>query len=216
MLLAASSLFLIYIATARTFLLGSAVFLLVYYYNTKKNIKKILWVFMLPLLFGISIYIKEVDINSVSSNRLFIWKEALSNGMNVWKLIFGNFDDVDYVKKMELASGDVVVQTMQRYAVDNVYIEVFINSGLIGFFLFLLGLKNILSKKMIKQLGNSGEVKKLTRVFYIAYAILISLLVSGLFYGHFPSFGNSLNSVLFPAVISIIFVFRNYILKLEK
>ena len=48
-----------------------------------------------------------------------------------------------------------------------------------------------------------NESKKRRNIFIIAYSALISLFFSAIFYGHYPSFGNTLNSVLFPAIIAV-------------
>ncbi len=48
------------------------------------------------------------------------------------------------------------------------------------------------------------------------FGLLASLIFSGIFYGHYPSFGNVINSSVFPVVIVIIFVFRKYIFEIKR
>ena len=214
-LLVILSLLLIYMATARTFLLATSVIFLTYYYYTNKTFKTFFWLLIFPLMLGISFYISTIDINNLSSNRLFIWNEAITSRINLQNFVFGNFD-LGYVKSMTLDSGEIFVQSHQRYSIDNSYIELFINTGIFGFFLFIFGIRKFLSKKIIDVANSYGKYKIITNIFFIAYSSLISLLVAGMFYGHYPSFGNTLNSVLFPALISIIFITKNYILEILK
>lgn len=208
------SFLLIYLATARTFLLATAVMFVIYSYYTNKHFKALIWVWIFPFLIGIYYYFNSLDINKLSSNRLYIWQEALASRMNIESLLFGNFE-LGYIKNLNLESGESVVQSFQRYAIDNSYIEIFINSGVIGFFLFIIGLKNILSLRNI-WLVISDKNRRIKNIFYISYSVLISLLVSAFFYGFYPSFGNTLNSVLFPVVISILFLPENYIFEILK
>ena len=208
------SFLLIYLATARTFLLATVVMFIIYGYNTNKYFKSIIWVWIFPFLIGTYYFFNNLDYNELSSNRLYLWKEALAANSNIKNLIFGNFD-LGYVKSLKLDSGESVVQSFQRYAIDNTYIEIFINTGVIGFFLFIIGLKNILSLKNY-WLVIFNKTRKLKKIFYISYSVLISLLVSALFYGFYPSFGNTLNSVLFPVVISILFLPKNYTFEISK
>ena len=90
---------------------------------------------------------------------MYIWKDALSNGIKFPNIFIGNFD-LGYTKELMLESGEVVEQSLQRYAVDNTYIELFINTGIIGFILFILGLKNLLSMKRMNINFEKMKVKK--------------------------------------------------------
>ena len=210
-----TSVLLIYLATARTFLLASLILFIVYYYNTNDNFKKLFWLFIIPVIILIIFFFKDIDINAISSNRLSIWKNALYNDMSFWKFIFGTTDS-GYIKELSLESGEIVVQTMQRFAVDNSYIEIFINTGIIGFILFIMGLHYFLSKNYIRIIFNKKHYKKSFRFFYLSYAVFISLLIAGFFYGHYPSLGNTLNSVLFPVTISVILLYRTEAIKIIR
>ena len=74
------SLYLIFLANARTFLLASIIFFSLYFYFTNKNFKLFFWLLIFPFFIGLSIYFSYLDFNDLSSNRLYIWKDALSNG----------------------------------------------------------------------------------------------------------------------------------------
>ena len=197
------SLYLIFLTNARTFILASIIFFSLYFYFSNKNFKLFFWLLIFPFFIGLSIYFSYLDFNDLSSNRLSIWKDALSNGVKFPNIFIGNFD-LGYTKELTLDSGEVVEQSFQRYAVDNTYIELFINTGVIGLILFILGLKNLLSIKRMNINFINNESKKGKNIFIIAYSVLISLFFSAIFYGHYPSFGNTLNSVLFPAIVSVL------------
>ena len=49
----------------------------------------------------------------------------------------------------------------------------------------------------------------------LANILLENLIFSGIFYGYYPSFGNVINSSVFPVVIVIILVFRKYIFEIK-
>ena len=84
------------------------------------------------------------------------------------------------------------------------------NTGIFGFVLFFLGIKNLLSKKDMNIIFEKNEFKKRRNIFFIAYSALFSLFFSAFFYGHYPSFGNTLNSVLFPTIIAILIVTKRF------
>ena len=100
-------------------------------------------------------------------------------------------------------------KTFNRYAVDNTYIEILINNGIIGLFIFLWGVIKIIKNSFLHKISNSKDTKFLSRINSIVAAMFLSISVTAFFYSHIPSIGNIINSIMLPSVISLIFLLRN-------
>ena len=82
--------------------------------------------------------------------------------------------------------------------------------------LFLLGFQKLFRGDILTQLRSADQSGQLARVAYIAYGVLVSLMFAGIPYGMFPSFGNVINSVVFPIVISIILALNKYAAEIRR
>jgi len=213
------SMWVIYMAHARTFMLATLGIYLSYNFNIGRNLKKVSFVIFFILLSFVFIYIifsESIDLNKLSSNRLLIWAEVMSGNLNYIQLLLGNYSDSGYIKETISQSGIGVKQTFQRFATDNSYIEIFINTGAIGLILFVLGLKKLFPIGMIKEFKKIDREARLVRVLSLAYGVLMSIVITGFFYGSFPSIGNTINSIVFPVVVSIILLLRRHIIVIRR
>ena len=86
--------------------------------------------------------LNEGAVNSLSSGRIANWSAALEN-FDSWNILWGNDGSYSYSDALIAADNERVESTFQRYAIDNSYIEMFANTGVIGLSLFIWGLVNI-------------------------------------------------------------------------
>jgi len=216
LLLSALCLWVLFESFSRTFMLATVVLLTVYLYVKRVQLRFfIISTSLLLMIFGLSFYIFQVinfenisseALNSVSSGRILNWGEALYQSFEGWNVFWGGDGSATYNQSLSTTGAESVDNSFQRYSVDNTYIEVFINSGVIGFSIFMWGLINLLRFSKSACLNIDEADHELDGILAITYAILVSLVVSALFYGHFPSFGNTINAAVFPPVLSVIFL----------
>lgn len=167
------------------------------------------YIIILQLTLDVGFYEK---LNYISSNRFDTWvdnwKILMSNGIE-WKIFLGNgLVDPQWSQGIVLAEGRVE-KTFQRFAIDNVYLEMIIMHGLIGLGLLLHGFIRLF--KVGYSLGGLEKrvkSKKLSRLLSIAYGSILGALVSAVFSSHFPSLGNTINSIVFPAALAIIYIVK--------
>ena len=212
------SIWAIYMANARTFMLATLVIYLVYFFNIGGNLKKILYFaffILLLLVFTYIVFLENIDLNKLSSNRLEIWMRVMNNKIDYVQFLIGNYSDTGYIKNIVLEQGASVRQSYQRFSSDNAYIEIFINTGAIGLFLFVLGLKKLFPIGMIKELKKIDRGGRMIRILSLTYGVLISLIVTGFFYGGFPSIGNTMNSIVFPITVSIILLLKRHVIEIR-
>lgn len=149
--------------------------------------------------------LNDAAVNSLSSGRIANWSAALEN-FDSWNILWGNDGSYNYADALVAADNERIESTFQRYAIDNSYIEMFANTGVIGLSLFIWGLVNIFLLNDYINKHISKDDIELRRVVSFAYSILVSLVVSAFFYGHYPSIGNTINPVVFFPVFCIIFL----------
>lgn len=206
------------LASSRTYILASLILFLFYFWHKGGIFKKCSWVLLVgaTLLFIKLSWELSIEgnyfghLNHYSSNRLQMWlqcwEDMMSDGIE-WKLFFGNGIYIaNWIQSIALAGGRVA-KSFTRLAIDNVYLEMFIMQGAIGFTLFVWGLVRLLKKGyMFNRLKGLAESVKLRGILSTAYGALLGILVGALFASHFPSVGNTINSMVFPASVSVIFV----------
>ena len=156
------------------------------------------------------------DINSFSSGRIEVWSMAITDDIDGINVLWGGdgksekigintgigaYDEQGLLVKAE--------KTFNRYAVDNTYIEILINNGIIGLFIFLWGVIKIIKNSFLHKISNSKDTKFLSRINSIVAAMFLSISVTAFFYSHIPSIGNIINYIILPSVISLIFLLRN-------
>jgi len=217
---------MLYLSSSRTYILGTSV-LYIYYFWYKgglwSKLARIMVLFSLVLFIQILLKLSIDDgflysLNFYSSNRLAIWlneiHDKMLNGVE-WKIFVGNgFIIPDWIQGIVLAEGRVEKGFM-RYAVDNLYLEFFILHGIIGLILFLRGLIYVIKTiSMINEL--SERVKMLKIPFIIAHGSIMGLIVGGFFCSHFPSLGNTVNSLVFPVSVGIIFICKECLQKIRN
>jgi hypothetical protein len=207
-------------ASSRTYILGSIVLFIFYIWKNRIlpliliKIITILCIFSAIYLIGKEMSTVNVyeQINFVSSNRLQIWiknwQNMMSNGFE-WKFLFGNgIVDVGWSQAIVLAEGRID-KTFSRFAIDNVYIEILIMYGVVGFGLLFWGFYRLLAKgKIFRPMVNikDKEYKRNFRLLSVANGSLLGILVGAFFNSHLPSLGNTINSFVLPAAISVIFI----------
>lgn len=214
-----ASMWVIYLSYARTFALSIFVIYLAYSFNIGNNFKKLL-LFNFFILFLIIaayfIFLENINLNKISSGRLLNWESTMNNDVDYIQFILGSYVDSSYDQMIYNDSGIAFKQTFQRFANDNAYLEIFINTGAIGLLLFILGLKRLFPTGMMRRLKKVDREGRLVRILSLTYAILISLIIAGFFYGAFPSIGNTMNSIVFPVVVSIILILKRHIIAIRR
>ncbi|MCK4814766.1 hypothetical protein KA005_03265, partial [bacterium] len=91
--------------------------------------------------------------------------------------------------------------------IDNLYIEMFIMHGAIGFSLFFGGLYRLFSKwKVFGKLKHIPGGVRYRNLLSIAFGSLMGALIGSLFASSFPSVGNTINSIVFPTSVATIFI----------
>ena len=150
---------LLTLTISRTFILGSLILFVIYFFKillweNKTILACIISLFItlissiliiINLSFGQNIFGLSVnDVNQISSGRVGIWSTAISediNGLNIFWGTDGSSKSINLETGLEVnqAEGEPVEKidkTFTRYAVDNSYIEMFINNGIIGLYFF--------------------------------------------------------------------------------
>ena len=211
---------------SRTFMAGVFVLLVVYLFNKLVHSRGILVLLTLACSTSfIFVYLFQIinseslsanALNSLSSGRVGNWSLAFQQSMDGLNVLWGGDGTSNYVKSLGTADGDSVDATFQRYSIDNTYIEIFINSGLIGISLFLWGLVSIFRMISLSSLRKTKDGENLIGILSISYAIFTSVVVSGFFYGHYPSLGNTINAAVLPAVLSVIFLVNRHTIASKK
>lgn len=216
------------LASSRTYILGSFVLFLFYFWHKGGFFKKLSWIVLAGcvLFFLQSLWKLGVDenylgyLNSRSSSRLLMWlnywKDMMTDETG-WKLLAGNgIYNPNWTQGIMLAEGKVV-KSFTRLAIDNVYLEILIMQGVIGSMLFMWGLFRLFAKgnmfSRLKGMKGKGNPRILLS---IAYGSLLGVLAGGFFTSHFPSVGNTINSIVFPASVAIIFIIRRHVQQKSK
>jgi len=177
---------LIYFSNTRTPLFLIAVFLIILLYllmylrisnRAKKMLLNIFLLFSLGLIIVGLVYainyfpfMSMSSINKLSSNRLTIWVQAISN-INSYELVFGR----------GLGS-----EQLSALSYDNYYINIFVQTGLFGLFSFLLFIFYIFYW-FWKKLDYYG----FSRIFLVQFSMFITFLL----YSFFESILFSLGSI---------------------
>ena len=68
----------------------------------------------------------------------------------------------------------------------------------------------------LSSLRKTKDGENLIGILSISYAIFTSVVVSGFFYGHYPSLGNTINVAVLPAVLSVIFLVNRHTIASKK
>ena len=217
------SLIMLFFSFSRTFLLAALIGVIIFVYYNMKQFRDVFIVIFTTLLITFIIGIiyanlfMNIDLytilNSISSNRLFIWNLGLENKLDSWGIFFGEgFSKVPELLQHEQAYKDgQVVSTFQRFNIDNTYIEIFLNYGILGLITFVWGIRNIFGTNILHKIKSIQEYYPLSGLYYLVFSILISIFFSALFYSHYPSLGNTINSAALPASLSILFLIQNHL-----
>lgn len=208
---------LIVLASSRTYILASTILFLFYFWHKGRFFKKLSWIilvgcmlFFLNLLWNSSIVENCFDyLNSRSSGRLMIWLNQLNymmlDGID-WKVLIGKGIYATGDQVIQLAEGRVT-QSFARFAIDNLYIEMFIMHGAIGCSLFFWGLYRLFSRwKVFGKLKLIPGGVRYKNLLSIAFGSLMGVLIGSLFASIFPSVGNTINSIVFPTSVAMIFI----------
>ena len=216
------------LASSRTYILASLILFLFYFWNKGGILKIFSWallvftsLFFIRVLWQLSIEGNYFDvINFQSSSRLLMWsqywKDMMIKGIE-WKLFIGNgIYSPDWIQGIVLAEGRAA-KSFSRLAIDNTYIEMVIMHGAVGIILFVWGMARIIAKgNMFKKLKGTIEKDKLRTLLSIAYGSLLGILAGAFFNSNFPSVGNTLNSIVFPTSMAVIFIVAREIRPINK
>lgn len=214
----------IFMTDSRTYFLATFILLFFYVRGWGGFYKLISWLILVSIVSFIlySLFDKNItvtEINSMSSNRIQIWidtfDQLMSDGMEEKILTGIGLYAPEWDQSINLAEGSVS-KSFTRLAIDNVYMEVFVLHGLIGFVLFVRAIMILINKlQKIRKLINNCNERRLKKQFDIAYGAIVSISISAFFCSHFPSLGNTLNSIVFPAAISLIFVIEKTLKEID-
>lgn len=219
---------LIVLASSRTYILASTILFLFYFWHKGRFSKKLLCVIltgcilfslnMVWNLFTVENYFSYL--NSRSSNRLMIWLNQLNYMMSGgigWKAFVGNGIYATTGGQAIQLAGGRVVQTFTRFAVDNLYLEIFMMHGAIGISLFFWGLYRLFSKwKVFGKLKYVPGGVKYRKLLSIAVGSLMGVLIGSFFGSSFPSVGNTINSIVFPTSVATIFIIARKVQPLKS
>lgn len=203
----------ILIAVARTFIVGILILCFIYWFYKESRSKIqtvnalllcsiIILLLMLSMIVGGS-SVSSGELNSLSSGRLANWLSSITQSMNGYDVLWGRSGLSNYDKVIVAGDNEAVSASFQRYSIDSTYIEVFVNSGIFGLVLFCIGLFNILLTGNFKKLRQIEDSKRITGIMSASYAVVVSIIVCALFYGSYPSLGNTINSAALPAALVI-------------
>jgi len=214
------------LADSRTYILATMVLFFFYFWYkqgfSKKLSRQLSWImfFGFVLLFFKILcklimhqgYLQHLDY--VSSGRFQIWLYSFKNMMldNIeLKLFFGNGTPMaNHTQIIGLADGKIV-KTFQRFAIDNVYLELLVLHGALGLTLFVWGLFRLIANgNVFSGLKGPGE-RRLRILMAVAFGSIIGILIAAFFISHFPSVGNNVNSTVLPASLAIIFIIIHYV-----
>lgn len=216
------------LASSRTYILGSFILFLFYFWHKGGFFKKLSWIMLAGCVLFVlqSLWKLGVDenlfgyLNSRSSSRLLMWLNCWKGMMaedTGWKLLAGNgIYNLSWTQGIMLAEGKVAT-SFTRFAIDNVYLEILIMQGVIGSILFMWGLFRLLAKgNMFSGLKGMKGKSNPRNLLSIAYGSLLGVLAGGFFASNFPSVGNTINSMVFPASVAIIFIIRRHVQQKSK
>ena len=216
----------ILVAVTRTFMVGILVLYLVYWFCKETRPKShlvfvplVCTIIVLLLLLNLAVggsYFSSDEVNSLSSGRLTNWWSSIAQAMNGFDALWGGSGLSNYDKVLVVDDNEAVNASFQRYSIDSTYIEVFINSGIFGLGLFFWGLVNVLRAASFGRLRDSEDSKELLGILSAAYAVVVSLVVCSLFYGSYPSLGNTINSAALPAALVIIFLVNRETISIKR
>lgn len=174
--------YLLLIAQSRNVLLGIIVFLfifLTYFWKTKIVIKASALITIILLIISIS----PEKINSMSSGRIALWDKYISESYDQVRLsmLYGPQttpsigDMVPTYSRLGSASEN---KGVNKFHADNMYIELFVEGGTIGIFLFILPYLYLLKYKL--------QCDTLYRRIWISISFCI--LIQAIFITNFTSF----------------------------
>jgi hypothetical protein len=146
------------------------------------------------------------QINFYSSGRIYIWHTTIQNTMHsVTTILLGNGSLPGWTTTFQTISGDAVIKPFERFAADNIFVEIFSLFGVIGLSLFLWGIFRVIVAGIV-QIRNSSSKQDSSSMskLRLAIGVMVALLVSGITSSSMPSMGNSLNAVLLFVSVPII------------
>lgn len=166
-------------AKSRNVIVGIFVFIFWYRsYNYNKASRYTLRGLVAIIAFAVLISVDYTELNNASSGRFELWSFYISHTLNSQEfgVLFGAYtypDASDFVltyNRLEVVSGE-------KFHADNLFIELFVEAGLIGVFLFFLPVLFLLFKR-----GHLSVYKK------VWTTLIAALLFQGLFIPNFSSF----------------------------
>ncbi len=144
------------------------------------------------------------QINYYSSGRIVIWQAAIQNTMeSITTVLLGSGNISGWTTVFQTISGDTIIKPFQRFAVDNIYVEIFSLYGLVGLVLFLWAMFRII-KIGIVQLRNNEQNGLYKSRLSIAIGVMVAMLISSITSSNMPSMGNLLNIILLFVSVAVI------------
>ncbi|HRW97892.1 MAG TPA: hypothetical protein P5280_00310 [Cyclobacteriaceae bacterium] len=144
------------------------------------------------------------QINFYSSGRLLIWQTSIQRTMeSITTILVGLGSSPGWRTTFFTLSGEEIIKPFQRFAADNVFVEMFSLYGLIGLTLFLLSIFRVINAGV--SLVRDDEQNSLTKsALSVAVGVVVAMLVSGVTSSTMPSMGNLLNAILLFVAVPII------------
>lgn len=192
--IAAVAVVLVRASDVRADLLGVVVGAVVFVTDYRRHWRTQLALFVVVTAMGVWMFsgYSYDEINDWSSGRLEVWNEAIdaSYDGSMVTYLFGTGHSVVYNPFTE-----------KTYHYDNLYLEVLLRYGLVGFFLFMYGIWQVL--RQIHRRSRAASTAQERALYAWAKGALSALLVISSFATVIPSLGNSINVILLPLILRL-------------
>ncbi len=127
------------------------------------------------------------QINRISTGRWNLWETLVER-------TYRSGSPVVYL----FGTGNGIIE---EYHYDNLYLEVLLRYGFVGFVLLLGGLVALLTK--LGRQAAAAPTRQARQLASWGSSVVIAISLSGLFLMIFPSLGNSLNVILLPLAVGV-------------
>jgi hypothetical protein len=216
MLLILISLLFIILALSRNTIIFSILMILCYFLMSIKwsSGAKIAVIFFMLFCLLVSFLITEISvgkIDKIATGRLSIWKMTLESNFRRASALeylfgFGKYKIEGYPEEMDKV--EIKEDKLTRSHIDNAYLDIFLQSGIIGFLLFFIPLFKIARRTMVNSAAGSNDL--LSKEVRIAFGCWVGLLGQIFTSSIVPSFGNVVD------ILILVFMAPNAFISLKR
>lgn len=193
------SLMFMLLAMSRNTLVSSMMLIVIYVLLTRRwsvLLKCTATFFMLSAFIVLILLVKPSvsEIDKTSSGRLSIWKMTLAGNLNKasamdYLLGIGKYKVVGFPEDQDKSA--FRKEHGARDHVDNAYLDIFLQDGIIGFLFFFIPILIIMRRTMVNAISAADDL--FSRQARIAFAFWVGLLIQMGTTSIIPSFGNIVN-----------------------